>query len=143
MKIKKILQYNSIMKPAGVVTSAAAPTAYLLTTADIFTQATIDGVDVMVVSKELASSFQGALVLLILMISIINIYKPSKVVAGSIIAGGIMLFASALLETVGLTFLLYGLGLIFNSFTIDKVVEKNKLIAAKKLDKEINAMVGG
>jgi len=97
----------------------------------------------MAISTELAASFQGALILLVMLISIIYVYHPPKLVTVILILGGLALFASTLLETIGMVLLAYGFGLAFNSLTIDRFIKRNTLYASKDMERKVDGMLGG
>lgn len=141
--IKKLGRSNAVVKPLGVATASAPPLSYLLTQPALLNELNIDGEDFVAVSKELIKSLQGIMILLVLLIAIIYIYKPPKIVIFSLMFGGIMIFASSLFYMLGITFLLFGLGLVFNSFTINKLVARNNKLYNKKEDIKINNIIGG
>lgn len=141
--IKKLGRSNAVVKPLGVATAAAPPLSYLLTQSILFNEVNIDGEDFVAVSKELIKSLQGIIILVVLLMAIIYIYKPPKIVTFSLLFGGIMIFASSLFYILGMTFLLFGLGLVFNSVTIDKLVVRNNKLYNKKEDIKINNIIGG
>ena len=141
--IEKLFQKNGFVKPLAVVTASTPSVAYLLSnTSELFITQNIPGSeDIVAVSTELIKSFQGSLVLLVLMISIVNIYKPPKTIIISLVIGGMALVASSLLQTIGVTFLTYGLGLLFNTFTLNHIIERNEKLQIKKMDNEVDNLL--
>lgn len=140
--IKKLGTKNGLIKPAAVVTESALPLSYLIPKSTFFVTEDVTGEFIMV-TKEFMSSLQGALIMLMLLISIIHIYKPSKIVIITIMLGGLMLFASALFELLGMTFMLYGLGLLFNNVTFNKLITRNIKLNSAKQDMEIENIIKG
>ncbi len=143
--IKALFKRNSVIKPLSVITASAPPLIYLGTTGSLFMgeELVIEGQDLVAISAELAKSFQGALVLMVLMISILYIYKPPKLISVMLILGGMAIFASVLLETIGMVLITYGVGLAFNSLTIDKFIKRNDILYGKLMDKQIDELIGG
>jgi len=130
---------NAIVKPAAVMTASTPSVAYLMTKSSMG-GIPVDG-DMIMVSQHLVKSFQGSLVLLILLISIINIYKPSKIVIASLVIGGMSLVASSLLQTIGMTFLTYGLGLLGNTLVWNKLIVRNDKLKDAKMENEVDKII--
>ncbi len=143
--IKSLFKTNYFVKPLSVITASTPPLIYLGVTNDIFMgeEIVIEGQDLVAISAELAASFQGALILMVLLISIIYIYKPPKLITWMLILGGMALFASAMLETIGMVLITYGVGLGFNALTVDRFIRRNDLFSKKHLDKEVDKLLGG
>lgn len=139
----KLMAKNGFVKPLSVVTASTPALAFLLSQSTLFMEQQVDGTDYVMVTEELVKSLQGAMVLVVLLISIIYIYKPPKLISFMLIFGGLALFASALLQTIGVVFLTYGAGLIFNSLTVDKVIRRNNEINAKILERKVDSFLGG
>lgn len=139
----KMMKNNTVVKPLAVITVSAPSIGYLLFQSHraFGAQEIVGSEDMVAVSAELIKSFQGSLILLILLISIINVYKPPKVVIFSLVIGGMSLLASSLLRTIGFTFLTYGIGLGFNSLTLNKTIERNEKLRAKKMENEIDNII--
>lgn len=139
----KMMKNNNIVKPLAVITASAPSIGYLLSQAHhaFGAQKVIGSEDMVMVSANLIKSFQGALILLILLISIINVYKPPKVVIFALVIGGMSLVASSLLKTIGFTFLTYGIGLGFNALTLNKTIERNEKLREKKMEIEIDNII--
>jgi len=134
---------NWFVKPLAVVTASAPSLAYIGYESENLFDATAvpNNPDIVMVSAELLKSFHGALIMFILLLSIINIYKPNKTVIFALVFGGLALVASALLETIGLTLLTYGLGLVFNSATLSKTIIRNEKLASKKMDADVDNII--
>lgn len=139
----KMMKNNNIVKPLAVITASAPSIGYLLSQSHraFGAQEVVGSEDMVMVSAELIKSFQGALILLILLISIINIYKPPKVIIFALVIGGMSLVASSLLKTIGFTFLTYGIGLGFNALTLNKTIERNEKLREKKMEIEIDNII--
>ena len=140
---KKAMRNNIIVKPLAVMTTAAAPVAYIMSNmSNLFaTQPIPESTDLVAVSTEMVKSFQGSLLLLIIMMSIINIYKPSKTIIIALLVGGLSMLAANLLETIGITFLTYGFGLLLNSVTFSGLIARNTKLSGKKLDNEVDNII--
>lgn len=132
------MKSNVVVKPLAVLTASAPSIVYLLTKMSIGVKVENDMV---LVSESFVKSFQGSLVVLILLISIINIYKPSKIVIISLVVGGMSLLASSILQTIGFTFLTYGLGLLFNTLTLNKVIVRNDKLRDVELEYEVDKII--
>ena len=141
--IGKVFQKNLIVKPLAVITSAAPPLAYIFSgTANLFMSEPLpDNPDMVAVSTDLIASFQGSLVLLVLMMSVINIYKPSKVVVAALLIGGMSLLAANLLQTIGITFLTFGLGLLVNSITMNKLITRNDALSTQRISNDVDKII--
>lgn len=139
----KMMKSNTVVKPLAVVTASAPSIGYLMSQSyRVFdAQKIVGSGDMVAVSAELVKSFQGSLILLILLISIVNIYKPPKVIIFSLVIGGMSLVASSLLQTIGFTFLTYGIGLGFNSLTLNKTIERNEKLKDKKMENEVDKII--
>jgi len=108
---------------------------------ELFVAEPIEGTDLMAVSSELIKSFQGSLVLLILLISIISVYKPSKIVVGSLVFAGMALAASALLKTLGVTFLTYGIGQLLNNATLSRIITRNENLKTRQIENDVERII--
>jgi hypothetical protein len=141
--VKSLFRHNMFVKPLSVITASTPPLVYLGVTDSLFMaeDININGQDLVAISADLAASFQGALILMVLLISVMYIYKPPKLVSAMLLIGGMALFASAMLETIGMVLVMYGLGLMFNSVVLDRFVKRNNLYMAKKSEKEIDALL--
>ena len=141
--IKALFRHNIFVKPLSVITASTPPLVYLGVTDSLFVaeDININGQDLVAISAKLAASFQGALILMVLLISVMYIYKPPKLVSAMLLIGGMALFASAMLQTIGMVLVMYGLGLMFNSIVLERFVKRNNLYAAKKSEKEIDALL--
>lgn len=137
--LKKLGKKNSLMKPLSVLITSASPAAYLLSQANQLIKEPIDG-ELVAVSANLISGLQGSLILFIVMLSIIQTYKPSKVVIYSLIIGGLMIAASSLFLTLGITIALYGLGNLINKVTVDKLIIRNNKLKEISENKEIERL---
>ena len=139
----KMMKSNTVVKPLAVITASAPSIGYLMSQSyRVFdAQKIVGSKDMVAVSTELVKSFQGSLILLILLISIVNIYKPPKVIIFSLVIGGMSLVASSLLQTIGFTFLTYGIGLGFNSLTLNKTIERNEKLKDKKMENEVDKII--
>lgn len=137
--LKKLGKKNSLMKPLSVLITSASPAAYLLSQASQLIKEPIDG-ELVAVSANLISGLQGSLILFIVMLSIIQTYKPSKVVIYSLIIGGLMIAASSLFLTLGITIALYGLGNLINKVTVDKLIIRNNKLKEISENKEIERL---
>lgn len=137
--LKKLGKKNSLMKPISVLITSASPAAYLLSQASQLIKEPIDG-ELVAVSANLISGLQGSLILFIVMLSIIQTYKPSKVVIYSLIIGGLMIAASSLFLTLGITIALYGLGNLINKVTVDKLIIRNNKLKEISENKEIERL---
>lgn len=139
----KLMQNNLFVKPLAVLTSSAPALTYLgFESQDLFMTSELTYTEEMVaVSTELIQSFQGSLILLVLLISIMNVYKPNKAIVFSILIGGLALVASALLEVIGMTLLIYGLSVVFNSFVLNPVIMRNDALAGKIVENEVDRLI--
>lgn len=138
--IKKLGRNNGIVKPMSVITESILPLGYLLKQSTFFVTEDVSGEFIMV-TKEFMTSFQGALIVLMLAISIVHVYKPSKAIIFSVLIGGLMMFASALFHILGITLLLYGVGLLFNNFTLVKTIARNDRLAKALIDREVDDII--
>lgn len=140
--IKWLSGQNFILKPLGVLVNVSAPLIYVLyQTSDLIIEEIDPGI--VAVSNGLLVGLRGSIALLIIMLSIIQIYKPPKGIVISLTVGGVMLFAGSLFTTLGIALLLYGLSNLLNRYTIAKLVDKNDRIKKYKEDLEIERLSKG
>lgn len=137
---KKIGRQNILMKPLSVVTTVAAPISYLLFQSNTLVEEVISE-DLVAVNAGLISGLQGSILLIVVMLSILQTYKPPKAVMISLIVGGAMMFMSQLFATLGITFVLYGVGYLINAATVDKLIVRNDLLKEKRTEKEIERLI--
>jgi hypothetical protein len=140
---KELSRSNNLMKPMAAITSATPPLTYILAqNQNLFNAEVIaDNPDLVAVSAELVKSFHGSLILFILLLSVINIYKPSKVIIFSLVLGGMALVASALLQTIGMVLITYGLGVVTNSVTFNRLIVRNDLLAKRKTEEDVERIL--
>lgn len=122
--IKKLGRTNGLLKPVSVMLSAGGPLGYLLSKSNNLVIENIDP-ETVAVSKNLISGLNGSLILLVILLAIIQTYKPPKGIVISLVVGGLMLFGSSLLYTLGITFLLFGLGNLVNQVTLNRLIIRN------------------
>lgn len=133
---------NGFLKPVSVITNVAAPLSYVLYQTQAFVVEEIDN-ELVAISNNLLTGIRGAIILLFVLLSIIQIYKPPKIVTASLVLGGVMVFASSLFSTLGIALLLFGLSNVFNSYTFERLILRNDKIKKAKEDQEINMLIGG
>ena len=133
---------NGFLKPVSVITNVAAPLSYVLYQTQAFVVEEIDN-ELVAISNNLLTGIRGAIILLFVLLSIIQIYKPPKIVTVSLVLGGVMVFASSLFSTLGIALLLFGLSNVFNSYTFERLILRNDKIKKAKEDQEIDMLIGG
>lgn len=133
---------NGFLKPVSVITNVAAPLSYVLYQTQAFVVEEIDN-ELVAISNNLLTGIRGAIILLFVLLSIIQIYKPPKIVTASLVLGGVMVFASSLFSTLGIALLLFGLSNVFNSYTFERLILRNDKIKKAKEDQEIDMLIGG
>lgn len=133
---------NGFLKPVSVITNVAAPLSYVLYQTQAFVVEEIDN-ELVAISNNLLTGIRGAIILLFVLLSIIQIYKPPKIVTASLVLGGVMVFASSLFSTLGIALLLFGVSNVFNSYTFERLILRNDKIKKAKEDQEINMLIGG
>ncbi len=133
---------NGFLKPVSVITNVAAPLSYVLYQTQAFVVEEIDS-ELVAISNNLLTGIRGAIILLFVLLSIIQIYKPPKIVTVSLVLGGVMVFASSLFSTLGIALLLFGLSNVFNSYTFERLILRNDKIKKAKEDQEIDMLIGG
>ncbi len=133
---------NGFLKPVNVITNVAAPLSYVLYQTQAFVVEEIDS-ELVAISNNLLAGIRGAIILLFVLLSIIQIYKPPKIVTVSLVLGGVMVFASSLFSTLGIALLLFGLSNVFNSYTFERLIIRNDKIKKAKEDQEIDMLIGG
>ena len=138
--IKKIGMQNWLMKPLSTVTTAALPTSYLIYGMNSIVQEDL-GNDLVAVSSGLVNGIQGSIIMLVILLSVVQTYKPPKVVVVSLIVGGLMMFASSLFATLGVTLLLYGVGYLLNNMTVDKLVVRNDKLKVARQEQEVERLL--
>lgn len=133
---------NGFLKPVSVITNVAAPLSYVLYQTQAFVVEEIDS-ELVAISNNLLTGIRGAIILLFVLLSIIQIYKPPKIVTVSLVLGGVMVFASSLFSTLGIALLLFGLSNVFNSYTFERLILRNDKIKKAKEDQKIDMLIGG
>ena len=133
---------NGFLKPVSVITNVAAPLSYVLYQTQAFVVEEIDN-ELVAISNNLLTGIRGAIILLFVLLSIIQIYKPPKIVTVSLVLGGVMVFASSLFSTLGIALLLFGLSNVLNSYTFERLILRNDKIKKAKEDQEIDMLIGG
>ena len=133
---------NGFLKPVSVITNVAAPLSYVLYQTQAFVVEEIDN-ELVAISNNLLTGIRGAIILLFVLLSIIQIYKPPKIVTVSLVLGGVMVFASSLFSTLGIALLLFGVSNVFNSYTFERLILRNDKIKKAKEDQEIDMLIGG
>lgn len=133
---------NGFLKPVSVITNVAAPLSYVLYQTQAFVVEEIDN-ELVAISNNLLTGIRGAIILLFVLLSIIQIYKPPKIVTASLVLGGVMVFASSLFSTLGIALLLFGVSNVFNSYTFERLIIRNNKIKKAKEDQEIDMLIGG
>jgi len=133
---------NGFLKPVSVITNVAAPLSYVLYQTQAFVVEEIDN-ELVAISNNLLTGIRGAIILLFVLLSIIQIYKPPKIVTVSLVLGGVMVFASSLFSTLGIALLLFGVSNVLNSYTFERLILRNDKIKKAKEDQEIDMLIGG
>lgn len=140
MKIKKLFKKmgrsNLLMKPMGVLTNISLPLIYTLHQTGGFVVEDI-GEGEVIIKSALLNGLQGSIILMFILISILQIYKPPKAIVISLTLGGIMLFASSLFSTLGVALLLYAGSNLINKYTFEKLIIRNDKVKKATEENEI------
>lgn len=142
MRIKNFIKSNYFLKPTAVVMETIIPLSYLLTQTKLFNYQVYQD-DMVLININIISGLAKVLTMSLVLVSIMEVYKPNKAVTAAIVTGVVLIGAGALLEIIGFTLVLFGVGVTLKNVTIGKYINRNELLKVSEEEKLIGRVLNG